>query len=206
MPAKFYSLYGKRIVDLLLTIPALLLLLPVFAVIAILIKLTAPGPVFFKQRRAGLNFQYFEIYKFRSMVVSAPSKGPSVTGKKDPRITRIGAFLRTTKTDELPQLFNVLKGEMSIVGPRPEVEKFVDAAKDDYVSVLAVKPGITDYAAIEFRDEETLMEKFADINKETGYIHEILPQKIALYKKYITNISLATDISLILKTVIKIFK
>jgi len=204
MPSKFYRLYGKRIVDLLLTIPALLLLLPVFAVIAILIKLTAPGPILFKQRRAGLNFQYFEIYKFRSMVVSAPSQGLSVTGKKDPRITRIGAFLRATKTDELPQLFNVLKGEMSIVGPRPEVEKFVNAAKNYYVTVLSVKPGITDYAAIEFRDEETLMEKFSDSEKESGYIKEILPQKIALYKKYITNISLATDISLILKTLIKI--
>lgn len=206
MPANFYKSYGKRIIDLVITIPALLILLPLLGIIALIIKLSSPGPVLFKQKRAGMNFQYFEIFKFRSMIVNAPAKGPSVTAKKDPRITKIGSFLRATKIDELPQLFNVLKGEMSLVGPRPEVEKFVNAAKDDYQTVLTVKPGITDFAAIEFRDEEVLMEKFADNKKETGYITEILPQKIALYKKYIANISLTTDLSLILKTIIKIFK
>jgi lipopolysaccharide/colanic/teichoic acid biosynthesis glycosyltransferase len=132
------------------------------------------------------------------MIVDADKIGPSVTSGDDPRITKVGAIIRKTKIDELPQLLNVLKGDMSLVGPRPEVLKFVNQKKDEYVKVLSVKPGITDNAAIEFRDEETIMEQYED--KEKAYIDIVLPQKIELYNKYIENISFGNDIILILKT------
>jgi len=138
------------------------------------------------------------LYKFRSMVVDADKVGPSVTSGDDPRITKVGAIIRKTKIDELPQLLNVLKGDMSLVGPRPEVMKFVSKKKDEYKKVLSVKPGITDNAAIEFRDEETIMEQYED--KEKAYIDFVLPKKIELYYKYIDNISLIGDIKLILRT------
>jgi len=125
------------------------------------------------------------LFKFRSMVMNAPEKGPAITIGGDPRITKIGRFLRKTKLDELPQLINVLNGDMSIVGPRPEVEKYVEMFKDDYKVILQVKPGITDYATIEFRDEEDVLKKFQ--NPEDGYIKEVLPKKIELYKKYIKD-------------------
>ena len=132
------------------------------------------------------------------MVVNADKVGPSVTSGDDPRITKIGKILRKTKIDELPQLINVLKGDMSLVGPRPEVMKFVEQKKEEYNKVLSVKPGITDNAAIEYRDEETIMEQYVD--KEKAYIDIVLPEKIKLYYQYIDNISFVNDIRLILKT------
>ena len=196
---KMYSNFGKRIFDIVATLIGGILLLPLIIVIIIWIKTTSKGPLFYIQKRVGLNFKEFNLYKFRSMVVNADRIGPSVTSGDDPRITKIGKILRRTKIDELPQLINVLKGDMSLVGPRPEVIKFVEQKKEDYKIILSIKPGITDNAAIEYRNEETIMEQYE--NKEKAYIDIVLPQKIKLYKKYINNISFIGDLKLILKTI-----
>jgi lipopolysaccharide/colanic/teichoic acid biosynthesis glycosyltransferase len=193
-----YQLYFKRLFDIVAVIIGLVLLLPVFIIISLWIKLSSKGPLFYSQKRVGKDFKEFDIYKFRSMVVDADKIGPSVTSGDDPRITEIGKFIRETKIDELPQLLNVLKGDMSLVGPRPEVMKFVAKKRDAYTKILSVRPGITDNAAIEFRDEETIMNQYAD--KEKAYLDIILPQKIKLYYNYIDNITFLNDIKLILKT------
>ncbi|MFO0793698.1 MAG: sugar transferase [Candidatus Brocadiaceae bacterium] len=194
----------KRLFDIAFSIIGLLLLLPLFIVIAIFIKLDSKGPVFFKQKRMGMNFKPFLLYKFRSMVADAPQKGLAITTGGDPRITKVGRLLRKTKIDELPQLINVLKGDMSIVGPRPEVAKYVEMFRKDYQEILKVKPGITDYATVEFRDEEGVLKKYRDT--EDGYIHEILPLKIQLYKRYLKDKSFLTDMKLIFSTLWKIIK
>ncbi len=193
-----YKSFGKRVFDLVASALGLLLLAPLFIIIAIWIKLSSKGPIFYIQKRMGKDFEEFHLYKFRSMVVGADRKGPGVTSSDDPRITKVGKFLRDTKLDELPQLFNVLKGDMSLVGPRPELKKFVDAKSREYRKVLSVRPGITDNAAIAFRNEEEIMSQYED--KEKAYIEYILPQKIELYYKYIDSISFSNDIRLILKT------
>jgi len=193
-----YQKYGKRIFDIVATLFGGVLLLPVIIVIVLWIKLSSRGSLFYVQKRVGKNFKEFDLYKFRSMIVDADKVGPSVTSGDDPRITKVGRIIRRTKIDELPQLLNVLKGDMSLVGPRPEVMKFVEEKKDAYQKVLSVKPGITDNAAIEFRDEERIMEQFED--KEKAYIEIVLPQKIELYYPYIDTISFTNDVKLILKT------
>lgn len=198
MQNNFYILYGKRFFDIVATILGGLILLPIIIPIIIWIKLSSKGPLFYVQKRVGKNFKEFNLYKFRSMIINADKVGPSVTSGDDPRITKVGRIIRKTKIDELPQLINVIKGDMSLVGPRPEVMKFVKEKKDEYKNILTIKPGITDNAAIEFRDEETIMEQYND--KEKAYIDIVLPQKIELYNKYIRNISLLNDIKLILKT------
>lgn len=194
-----YKDVGKRIFDIVATLIGGILLLPLIIVIIIWIKTTSKGPLFYVQKRVGLNFKEFNLYKFRSMVVNADKEGPSVTSGDDPRITKIGKILRRTKIDELPQLINVLKGDMSLVGPRPEVMKFVEQKKEDYKIILTIKPGITDNAAIEYRDEEKIMLQYD--NKEKAYIEIVLPEKIKLYKQYINNISFINDLKLILKTI-----
>ncbi len=193
-----YKKFGKRVFDIIASSFGLIVLSPLFVVIAFLVKFGSKGPIFFVQKRVGKNFKEFNLYKFRSMVIDAPKKGPLVTSGDDPRITKVGRFLRKTKLDELPQLFNVLKGDMSLVGPRPEVKKYVDLKKEEYKKVLLIPPGITDLAAIEFRDEEEILKQFKD--KEKAYIEKILPKKIALYYKYIDTISFSNDIKIILKT------
>jgi lipopolysaccharide/colanic/teichoic acid biosynthesis glycosyltransferase len=193
-----YIKFGKRIFDIVATILGGTLLLPIIIFITIWIKLSSKGPLFYIQKRVGKNFKEFNLYKFRSMVVDADKVGPSVTSGDDPRITKVGKIIRRTKIDELPQLLNVLKGDMSLVGPRPEVMKFVVQKNDAYKKVLSVKPGITDNAAIEFRDEETIMQQYED--KEKAYIDIVLPQKIKLYNHYIDSISFTNDIKLILRT------
>ncbi len=193
-----YKRFGKRIFDIFASGAGLIVLSPVMLVLALIIKVSSEGPVLFVQKRMGRYFKEFDLYKFRSMVVNADKMGPSVTSGDDPRITKIGRFLRKTKLDELPQLFNVLKGDMSLVGPRPEVGKYVELKKEEYKKVLSVRPGITDYAAIEFRNEEEILEKYND--KEKAYIDIILPQKIKLYYEYIDNISFFNDIKIILQT------
>jgi len=193
-----YKPYGKRIFDIIASLVGGLVLLPVIILVSIWIKIGSKGPVFYIQKRVGKDFKEFDLYKFRSMKVDANKHGPSVTSGDDPRITQVGKFIRKTKIDELPQLLNVLKGDMSLVGPRPEVKKFVDQKSQEYIKVLSVKPGITDNAAIEFRDEEEIMKQYTD--KEKAYIEFILPQKIKLYYKYIDNISFKNDIKLILQT------
>ncbi|MEM2045645.1 MAG: sugar transferase [Candidatus Bathyarchaeia archaeon] len=204
MQNSFYIRYGKRIFDFTASLFGLIILSPFLLVVGILIYLSDGKPIFFKQRRIGKDFIPFDFIKFRTMVVNKEGFGPLVTQGNDPRITPLGRFLRKSKIDELPQLINVLKGEMSIVGPRPEVEKYVMMFKEEYKEILRVKPGITDYATIEFRDEEAILNQYRDV--EEGYIKEILPRKIELYKKYISEIGFLTDIKLILKTLLRIVK
>ncbi len=194
----------KRAFDIVFSTIGLIASLPLFLVLSVIIKAESGGPVFFVQERVGKGFKPFDLYKFRTMVAGAPGLGPKVTARADPRITRVGGFLRKTKLDELPQLFNVLKGDMSFVGPRPEMPEYVEAFRKDYEEILAVKPGITDYAAIEFSDEESVLKRFQ--YPEEGYINEVLPAKIDLYRKYIREQSFINDIRLIFKTLAKMVK
>ena len=193
-----YKIFGKRLFDFFTSLVGLILLSPLFIIISILIKVGSKGDIFYVQKRLGQNFKEFNIYKFRSMKVNADKNGPSVTSCDDTRITKVGKFIRKYKIDELPQLLNVLKGDMSLVGPRPEVMKFVKKKKEEYKQVLSVKPGITDNAAIKFRDEELIMMKYND--KESAYIEFIIKKKIKLYFEYINNISFLSDLKIILKT------
>jgi lipopolysaccharide/colanic/teichoic acid biosynthesis glycosyltransferase len=188
----------KRLFDIVCSSIGLVLLAPILAVAAIVIKSDSPGPVFFRQERVGQHFRYFRIFKFRTMVVNAESRGAQVSTGDDPRITPIGFFLRKYKLDELPQLINVIIGDMSLVGPRPEVPRYVEAFRKEYVEVLSVKPGITDFASLEYRDENELLRGI--LNPEEKYLAEILPAKIEYYRKYIREQSLLTDTKLILRT------
>jgi lipopolysaccharide/colanic/teichoic acid biosynthesis glycosyltransferase len=188
----------KRFFDLFFSVAGLIPLFPVFALIATFIKLDSPGPVFFRQVRVGQYGELFRIFKFRTMVTDAEKKGPLISRGDDPRITRIGAFLRKYKIDELPQLLNVIIGDMSLVGPRPEVPCYVDAFREQYQLILMVRPGITDYASLEFKDENDLLRAADD--PERKYIDEILPVKIEYYKRYLLEQSLLTDIKLIFRT------
>ncbi len=190
----------KRLLDLAIVIPSLILLSPLFVVIAVCVKLSSPGPILFRQRRVGWRGEIFEICKFRTMVAEGNSRGPQVTASNDPRITRLGRLLRRSKLDELPQLINVLSGKMSVVGPRPQVPRFVRHYPDHIQEIVfSVRPGITDPAAIAYRNEEELLAG-AD-NPERCYIDRILPHKLTLYVQYIRRRSLATDLWIILQTV-----
>jgi lipopolysaccharide/colanic/teichoic acid biosynthesis glycosyltransferase len=177
----------------------LLCLLPLFCVVAVLIKLDSKGPVFFRQERVGRRFRPFQIYKFRTMVRDAPHTGRPITCGEDPRITRVGRVLRRTKIDELPQLINVLCGDMSVVGPRPELRQYVDSFRDDYSEILTVRPGITDPASLKFRDEASLLGRSED--PLDMYVKFILPQKVDLAKQYARQASLQSDVVVIVKTV-----
>ena len=194
----------KRLFDCVAASVGLLCLAPAFAVVAVLIKTDSDGPVFFRQQRIGRGFRLFWIYKFRTMVQDAPLVGAPITSGSDPRITRVGRFLRRTKIDELPQLINVLKGEMSIVGPRPELARYVDAFSREYREILQVRPGITDVASLAFRDEATILAGFA--NAEEAYVTRILPRKIRLSQEYVRRCSLASDLVVILKTISAIWR
>lgn len=195
---------SKRAFDLVLSVLGLIVLAPLLLVVALLIKFTSPGPALFRQERIGRNFRPFRINKFRTMVVDAPRVGPQLTAGRDPRITRVGALLRKTKIDELPQLLNVAAGEMSFVGPRPEVPRYVEMFRDDYEEVLKVRPGITDLASLKYRDESSLLGAAAD--PEQLYVTEILPDKIELAKEYIRRQSLWFDLQLILRTLLVIVR
>ena len=193
----------KRSFDIAVSLLALLVCLPLFLVIALWIKLDSKGPVFFLQQRVGKNFRPFSIYKFRSMVEDAPLKGGQITTGRDERITRVGCFLRKTKLDELPQLLNVLKGEMSLVGPRPEVLEYVLLFWNDYKEILSVHPGITDLASLKYRDEATLLAESS--NPEQEYLERVLPDKIKLAKEYVRKSSFFFDLTLILRTPLRLF-
>lgn len=195
---KRLQLILKRIFDIVVSFVGLVILSPLFLILAIAIARDSKGPVFFKQTRVGRNGVPFKIYKFRTMVEDAEARGMQLTVGDDSRITNVGTFLRKTKIDELPQLINVFKGEMSFVGPRPEVPKYVGLYTEDQRQVLMVRPGITDLASIEYRNESELLAT-AD-NPEKVYIEEVMPRKIELNKKYIENISLCGDIRIIFKT------
>ena len=193
----------KRAFDIAIAATGLIALLPVMAVVAVLIKCDSQGPVFFKQRRMGRGFRAFLIYKFRTMKENSELTGRLITIGEDPRITRVGRFLRKTKIDELPQLINVLKGEMSLVGPRPELPRFVELFRSEYAEILTVRPGITDLASLKYRDEAKLIGQFS--NPEEEYVRSILPDKIRLGKEYIDRSSMFFDLSLILRTLPKLF-
>lgn len=193
-----------RLFDILFSFFGLLLLMPFFLVIWTIIVLTSKGGGFYKQMRVGKNGMDFSLYKFRSMRKDA-DKGSLITvGGRDPRITSIGYFIRKFKIDELPQLFNVLKGDMSLVGPRPEVRKYVDMYNDEQKKVLSLRPGITDYASIEYVDENEILGNAE--NPDEVYISQIMPDKIRLNMKYIENHSLKEYFKIIFLTVFKIFR
>lgn len=194
----------KRLMDIVVSGCALAVLWPVLLAIALVIKIDDPGPVFYRQVRVGRNGRTFRIYKFRTMVVDADKKGLAITVGRDNRITRMGAFLRKTKLDELAQLINVFIGDMSFVGPRPEVPKYVDMYTPYQRQVLLVRPGITDYASIAYRNENDLLASSSD--PEKMYIEQIMPDKIELNMKYLREISPIADIRLILSTIIAVVR
>ena len=193
-----------RFFDFILSLVGLVVLALIFIVLAIWIKIDSKGPVFYKQVRVGQNGINFGLFKFRSMVVDADKKGLITVGGRDPRITRSGYFIRKYKLDEFPQLINVLVGDMSLVGPRPEVRKYVNLYTDEQQKVLSVKPGITDYASIEYMDENEILGKSSD--PEKTYIEDIMPEKIKYNMKYINNKNLFEYFKIILLTVLKIVR
>jgi len=190
---------AKRLFDILLSALGLVLLCPVLLATALWVKLDSPGPALFRQQRIGRHGKPFAIHKFRTMRVDAPALGPQITIGADPRITRSGSLLRRYKLDELPQLWDVLRGAMSLVGPRPEVARYVALYPDDLRQlVLSVRPGITDLASIEYRDESTVLAGSSD--PERSYIEEVMPAKLALAAQYVQTRSLRGDVRLILRT------
>ncbi|GEO09034.1 sugar transferase [Segetibacter aerophilus] len=190
--------------DYAFSLVGLIILSPVFLLVILLIKLTSKGPVFFKQTRVGKDGRDFKVYKFRSMFVDADKRGLLTVGGKDVRVTKAGYYLRKFKVDELPQLINVIKGEMSIVGPRPEVRKYVDLYSEDQLKALKVLPGITDYASIQYRNENDLLA--LSHNPEELYVKEIMPKKIELNFRYINNRSVGEYFKIIIETVITSLK
>lgn len=189
----------KRFFDIVVAAVGLLLLLPLFALVAVLIRRGSPGPVFFRQERVGLHGRLFRIFKFRTMVADAPSRGPALTAGPDPRITWVGGHLRRYKIDELPQLINVLTGSMSFVGPRPEVPRYVALYTPEQRRVLDVRPGITDPASLTYRHEADMLARA--VNAEEFYVHEVMPVKLQLNLDYLNRRSFARDIGVILYTV-----
>lgn len=199
---EFYLRYGKRYFDLSVSIVSLVILLPVFLLVAVAIKLDDGGPVFFFQERVGRNFSTFKVVKFRTMTTDPQVAGPLVTSENDKRITKVGKILRKLKIDELPQIFNVLRGEMSIVGPRPEVPKYVKLFEKEYRKLLTVRPGMTGYASVVFRNEEQILSRYTE--PETAYVTEILPKKIKLELIYVSRVSFIFDIKIFLWTFLKV--
>lgn len=188
----------KRLLDILSSALVLLLLLPFWLIIAMAIVLESRGGVFYRQIRVGKDNKDFYLYKFRTMRSGSDQKGLLTVGERDSRITRVGYFLRKYKIDEFPQLLNVLKGDMSIVGPRPEVRKYVDMYTPEQMRVLSVRPGLTDLASIQYVHENELLA--ASDNPEKTYIEEVMPAKLALNLQYIDSQSVLGDIKLICKT------
>ncbi len=194
----------KNVLDFFISFLALILLFPVFVIIAIAIIITSGFPVFYIQKRVGKNWKEFKVIKFRTMIRNADKLDVNLSSSDDKRMTKIGKFLRKFKIDELPQFANVFIGNMSIVGPRPEVYKYASHFKNDYSIILSIKPGISDYASLAFRNEEHLLSN--KIDKEEYYLNVILPEKIKLYKKYLNDISFFVDIKIIFATIKTIFK
>lgn len=194
----------KRIFDLFASACGLVLLSPLFVLIAILIKSDSKGEVFFRQERVGMKGRLFRIHKFRTMSVEAERKGLQITVGSDRRITRVGAVIRKYKMDELPQLIDVLLGDMSLVGPRPEVPKYIACYPERIRDkVLSVRPGITDWASIRFKDENKILGEASD--PEAAYIKEVLPIKQAYYVEYVESRSFFGDIFIIFSTIAAIF-
>lgn len=193
----------KRLFDICFSAVFILCLLPFGILLSLAIALDSRGGVFFKQIRVGKNGVHFGLFKFRTMRPDSESKGQITVGARDNRITRVGYFLRKYKLDELPQLLNILFGQMSVVGPRPEVPKYVELYTPDQLSVLKVRPGLTDYASLEYFSENELLAASSD--PESTYRQKIMPAKLALNQRYIKEMGFFTDIKIILRTVKAIF-
>jgi len=194
----------KRLFDLIVSLLGIVALLPVFIVLCLLIRCDG-GPAFFKQKRVGKSGRFFKLYKFRSMLVNAEHLGAKITASHDPRITLVGSLLRRTKLDELPQLFNVFAGDMSIVGPRPEVPYYVTKWSDrDREIVLSVKPGITDYATLFYHDEQAVLAGAGGV--EEAYVEVVMPHKLAMYQRYVWEQGFLLDLRIIMATLAKIFR
>jgi lipopolysaccharide/colanic/teichoic acid biosynthesis glycosyltransferase len=194
----------KRVFDFLVSFIILICFLPFGILLAIFIALESRGGVFYRQERIGKDEVPFKLWKFRTMRKDSDKLGKLTVGMRDPRITRVGYFIRKSKLDEFPQFLNVFVGQMSIVGPRPEVKEYVDLYNEDQRQILKVKPGITDFASLEYFNENELLGKSSDPKKT--YIEEIMPAKIELNKKYIQNPGLGTDIKIMWRTFIKIIR
>jgi lipopolysaccharide/colanic/teichoic acid biosynthesis glycosyltransferase len=194
----------KRSFDLIMSFIGLILVSPFFLIISLLIKLDSKGPVFFKQVRVGRYEKNFKILKFRTMVTDAEKRGAQITVGRDSRITRVGHFLRKSKLDELPQLINVFKGDMSLVGPRPEVPKYTQYYNQNQKRIFEMRPGITDFASIKYRDENEILALSSE--PEKTYIEEIMVDKLNLNLEYLDKKSLVTDIKIIFSTLYKIIK
>lgn len=189
----------KRLFDIVASLSGLIFLSPLFFFVAIWIKIDSKGPVFYRQVRVGRNNKDFRIFKFRSMSVGSDSGSQVTIGSSDSRVTRVGYWIRRYKIDELPQLINVFLGDMSLVGPRPEVRHYVNFWTPDQLHVLDVRPGITDPASIKFHNESELLENVE--NPENYYIHVIMQEKISLYLEYVKNASFFYDVKLIIMTI-----
>ncbi len=191
----------KRLFDIVVSAVALVVLSPLLLIVALLVKVDSPGPVLFRQRRLGRGARLFEIYKFRTMVAGAGADGPAITLKDDARVTRVGRTLRRFDLDELPTLYNVLKGDMSIVGPRPEVPEYLPYYSDEQKQIFSVKPGLTDPGTLAFRKEATLL---VGENPEGIYTGEILPDKLALSLAYVKKQNLLYDMKILAKTLLAV--
>lgn len=199
----FYARFGKRAFDLFVSLLALAVLSPILLIIAAIVKLTSSGPVFYRQNRVARDARIFQIMKFRSMTADAERRGRGITVGGDERVTPAGRILRGTKLDELPQFWNVVKGDMSLVGPRPEIPSYVALYTAEQLGVLSVAPGITDIASIHYRHEEKLLEGSPD--PDELYRRVILPHKLSLNLQYIERMSFALDLKLIAQTIRSIF-
>ena len=202
-PEGVYTKWGKRALDIAISLLGLLVLLPLFAFIGCIVKLTSPGGIFYRQTRIGRGGRCFQILKFRSMVIGGTNKGLEITVSGDSRVTSVGRVLRRYKLDELPQLWNVLRGDMSLVGPRPELPIYVAAYREDQRQVLVVRPGITDPASLAYRREEEILANHKD--PERFYRTQVLPDKLARNLVYLQAISLKTDVRIIFETVLSSF-
>lgn len=203
LSAKRGTLICKRILDLVLSAVLLVILSPLMLLLALAVKLDSPGPVFYRQVRVGKNGKDFKIYKFRTMVQNADRIGLPLTSGEDPRITRIGFLIRRMRLDEFSQLLNVLDGSMSLVGPRPEVRRYVKQYAPEYLSTLLVRPGVTAPASIAFKDEDKILKTGKD--PEKIYVEKILPEKMGMDLKYIRNISIWGDIKILFQTAAAVF-
>ena len=198
-----FSLACKRVFDVVVSAISLLILSPFFLVLALAVKIDSPGPVFYRQVRVGRYNKDFRIFKFRTMVQDADKIGPPLTMGRDPRITRVGAFIRKLRLDEFSQLLNVLGGTMSFVGPRPEVRRYVDAYTPEFMATLLIRPGITATSSIAFKDEDKLLSASGD--PEKTYVEKILPPKMALNLEYMKHISVWGDIKIMFQTIAAVF-
>ena len=193
----------KRAIDIGAAAIGLLLTSPLFLFISVLIKLESQGPVIFRQVRVGRGLRPFMMYKFRTMAEKSPSQGLPLTVGQDLRVTRVGRTLRKFKLDELPQLVNVLMGDMSLVGPRPEVPRYVEALRSEFSEVLVIRPGLTDLASVKYIDEAAFLACFP--NPEEAYRNTVLPEKLRLAKLYVRHMSLRLDLAIIVQTLLRIF-